>query len=136
MGKGVATNMASELYVASILWRLGYKVTLTLGHTKEIDLFAEKNGKIITIDVKSVRTGPFLLQKKPEILNKKNHFFVFVRYGRHFSDISKNPVCYVVPATELSKVIKDAAGMERIWEGKLSELEKNFKERWDLLEKV
>ena len=32
------TNLAAEFYVASQLFRLGYIVTITLGHTKEIDL--------------------------------------------------------------------------------------------------
>ena len=34
----INTNLASEFYVASLLFRLGYAVTITLGHTKEIDL--------------------------------------------------------------------------------------------------
>lgn len=37
------TSLPSEFYVASILWRLGYEVTITMGQTKEIDIFAKKD---------------------------------------------------------------------------------------------
>ncbi len=89
MSKGIATNMASEFYVASILWRLGFDVTITLGHTKEIDIIAWKKGKEITIDVKGRIGGSHhLLQLDEERFKRKNHFFIFVRWSkRNFSKV-------------------------------------------------
>jgi len=50
------TNLASEFYVASQLFRQGYVVTVTLGHTKEIDLIvAHPDGRTITIDMKGLK---------------------------------------------------------------------------------
>jgi len=43
------TNLATEYCIASLLFRLGYNVTITLGHTKEIDLIVTNSaGKKIS----------------------------------------------------------------------------------------
>ena len=56
MKKSEDTNLASEFYVASQLYRLGYVTVLTLGHTKEIDLVAiHPDGRTVTIDVKGLK---------------------------------------------------------------------------------
>ncbi len=137
MSKNIATNLASEFYVASVLWRLGFDVTITLGHTKEIDIIAKrKDGKLITIDVKAVRNPPFLLQKNEELLRKKNHFLIFVHYGNKFSKIKENPQIFVVPSTELNKVVRSIYNpkFSDIWETKPFYL-KDYEDRWDLIMK-
>ena len=46
------TNLASEFYITYLLFRLGYNVTITLGHTKEIDLIVtDAEGRKVSIDV-------------------------------------------------------------------------------------
>ncbi len=135
MSKRIATNMASEFYIASVLWRLGFDVTITLGHTKEIDIIAKrKDGKLITIDVKAVRNPPFLLQKNEELFKKKNHFLIFVYYGDKFSKIDENPRIFIVPSTELSKVVRSITNpkFSNRWETKPSYL-KDYENRWDLI---
>lgn len=137
MSKGIATNMASEFYVASLLWRLGFDVTITLGHIKEIDIIAKrKDGKLITIDVKAVRNPPFLLQKNERLLKKKDHFLIFVYYGNKFSKIKENPRIFVVPSTELNKVVRPIPNpkFSDRWETKPSYL-KDYEDRWDLIMK-
>ncbi len=137
MSKHIATSMASEFYVASILWRLGFDVTITLGHTKEIDIVAKrKDGKLITVDVKAVRNAHFLLQKNEELLKKKNHFLIFVYYGNKFSKIKENPRIFIVPSTDLCKVVKSIPNprFSDRWETKPSYL-KDYEDRWDLLMK-
>jgi len=86
------TNLASEFYVASQLFRLGYEVTITLGHTKEIDLIVinPTNGKTITIDVKGLKNKsnwPLTPQ-----LKRKDHFYVLVNYCNKFNDLDLNPI--------------------------------------------
>lgn len=132
-GKGVATNMSSEFYVASLLWRLGFDTTITLGHTKEIDIVAIKDNRVITIDVKSTRIGPFLMPINENIIDKKDHYFVFVYYGNKFNDLTVAPRCFVVPASELPKVVKKTENIDR-WEINISNL-LPYENRWDLLEK-
>lgn len=72
------TNLASEFYVASQLYRLGYVVTITLGHTKEIDLIiAHPDGRTVTIDVKGLKnTTNWPL--KPKLVNKKHFLYLFL----------------------------------------------------------
>ena len=49
------TNLASEYYVLSMLYRKGLNAYLTLGNKKSVDIILEKRyGKIITLDVKGL----------------------------------------------------------------------------------
>ena len=133
------TNLASEFYVASILWRLGFDVSITLGHTKEVDLFARKNGVNVVIDVKATRGGPFLVQTRLEqkysFAEETKAFYIFVHWKKDFSSIKKNPTCFIVPSKELERFKRP---IEK-WKNKTSDVLpsslKEFEGRWDLLEK-
>jgi hypothetical protein len=49
------TNLASEFYVMSVLYRLGMEPHLTLGNKKSVDIAVLRGpGKALTIDVKGV----------------------------------------------------------------------------------
>lgn len=49
------TNLASEFYVLSSLYRLGMDASLTLGNKKSVDIVVVREaGDTITIDVKAV----------------------------------------------------------------------------------
>ena len=49
------TNLASEFFVLSSLYRLGADATLTLGNKKSVDIVViRKAGDAVTIDVKGV----------------------------------------------------------------------------------
>lgn len=50
-----STHLAGEYFVAAELYRRGYSVALTMGNAKAIDLFAEKNGKPVNVQVKAIR---------------------------------------------------------------------------------
>ncbi len=49
------THLAGEYFVAAELYRRGYSVGITLGNAKAIDLFAEKDGRPVNIQVKAIR---------------------------------------------------------------------------------
>ena len=44
------TNLASEYYVLSMLYRLGFDAYLTLGNKKSVDIIIEKGNDILTIE--------------------------------------------------------------------------------------
>jgi hypothetical protein len=102
---GQNTNLSAEFFVASQLYRLGYTVTITLGHTKEIDLIvAHPDGNIITIDVKGLknRTNWPL---KPK-LTSKTHYFALVGYNNKFQDLSNAPEVFIIPSLDIDKLLQ------------------------------
>jgi hypothetical protein len=53
--RGYNTNLASEFYVLSMLYRLGLDANLTLGNKKSVDITVVLGpGRAVTIDVKAV----------------------------------------------------------------------------------
>jgi len=108
------TNLASEFYVASQLFRLGYEVTITLGHTKEIDLIVinPTNGKTITIDVKGLKNKsnwPLTPQ-----LKRKDHFYVLVSYCNKFNNLKFLPEVYVIPSVKIENLLENWTKRGRI----------------------
>ncbi len=48
------TGLSGEYFVAAELYRRGWSEGMTIGNAKSIDLFAEKNDKKISVQVKSL----------------------------------------------------------------------------------
>jgi hypothetical protein len=48
------TGLSGEYFVAAELYRRGWSVGLTIGNAKAVDLFAEKDSRLITIQVKTI----------------------------------------------------------------------------------
>jgi hypothetical protein len=127
------TNLAAEFYIASQLFRLGYIVTITLGHTKEIDLIvAHPDGRTCTIDVKGLKnTTNWPLNLK---LKKKDHFFVLVSYLNKFDQIEVSPDVFVVPSLYVDNLLTKWTGRPEvtcIGYGKLKN--SKFRNAWHLL---
>jgi len=49
------TGISSEFLVAGELARRGFNVTMTFGNTKALDLLVEKEGKLISVQVKGIQ---------------------------------------------------------------------------------
>jgi hypothetical protein len=131
--KTLNTNLASEFYVASQLLRLGHTVTLTIGHTKEIDLIvAHQDGRLITIDVKGLKnTTNWPLQPK---LADKTHFFVLVCYRNHFDDLSSTPEVFVIPSSDVGRLLTPWAGRPEVTAVAYRRIkDTKYKDHWGLL---
>lgn len=48
------THMAGEFFVAAELAKRGYNVSLTMGNAKSVDLFAERDGRSVCVQVKAI----------------------------------------------------------------------------------
>src|SRR4051812_34051275 len=48
------THLAGEYFVAAELSKRGYAVAITMGNAKAIDLFAEKGGRSVSVQVKAI----------------------------------------------------------------------------------
>ena len=127
------TNLASEFYVASQLYRLGYVATITLGHTKEIDLLvAHPDGRVITIDVKGLKnTTNWPLQPK---LKSKAHFYILVNYKNKLGDLSFYPEVFVIPSLEVDNVLSPWAGKPEVTCVEYKNIRNSkYKDAWELL---
>ena len=108
------TGMVSEFYVLSVLLRCGINANLTLGNQKKVDIIVNNKGVAMTIDVKGLKSsGDFIIGNYMESKDDKNHFYIFVYYS-DFENIKENPELYVVPATEISAIVKERESVNNV----------------------
>ena len=101
------TGMVSEFYVLSVLLRCGINANLTLGNQKKVDIIVNNKGVAMTIDVKGLKSsGDFIIGNYMESKDDKNHFYIFVYYS-DFENIKENSELFVVPAVEVSAIVKE-----------------------------
>jgi hypothetical protein len=112
---GYNTNLASEFYVLSMLYRLGFDANLTLGNKKSVDIAVVLGpGRAITIDVKAVAGKmDWLMGSSPDSA-KPNHYVILVSYDGRFSDAQQAPRCWVLRHSEILPLIKTASGKGRM----------------------
>lgn len=78
-------NLISEFYIASCLMRLGLTCTITLGHTKEIDLIvADSRGNTVTVDVKGLKNLTNWPLTDP--VKRRSHFYIFGTFRNEIED--------------------------------------------------
>ena len=110
----LTTGMASEFYVLSVLLRCGINANLTLGNQKKVDIIVNNKGVAMTIDVKGLKSsGDFIIGNYMESKDDKNHFYIFVYYS-NFENVKENPELYVVPATEISAIVKERESVNNV----------------------
>lgn len=108
------TGMVSEFYVLSVLLRCGINANLTLGNQKKVDIIVNNKGVAMTIDVKGLKSsGDFIIGNYFESKDDKNHFYIFVYYS-NFENVKENPELYVVPATEISAIVKERESVNNV----------------------
>jgi predicted AAA+ superfamily ATPase len=123
-----STGLSGEYFVAAELLRRGYSVGITMGNTKAIDILAEKNGKQLIIQVKSIfkkkNVGWPIMKDKIE----GKHYYVFVNLN---GDKMTMPEYYVATGKEAKLKVKQYTTRGII---DLSSLNNElFVNRWDKL---
>ena len=95
------THIAGEMFVAAELAKRGYSIALTMGNAKAVDLFAEKNGKSICIQVKAIshkrNVGWPLPFEKEKIIDGVIYVCVVL------NPVGQAPTYYVLPPEEVRK---------------------------------
>lgn len=139
--KGQNTNLASEYYVLSMLYRVGANAHLTLGNKKSVDIIVEKGDNILTIDVKGLKdTSCFPIDNWSK--KSPTHFLVFVSFLKNISDPNSIPDVFIVPSNELEKTHKELNGVSVIYNnpkgnrtvveyGRLKKISHKYKNKWD-----
>lgn len=133
--KSYNTNLAAEFYVLSMLHRLGYDASLTLGNKKSVDIVVVRNsGPVATVDVKGLAgttSWPVDNVKK----KSKDHFLVFVSFLGRIRDHSVSPEVYVVPSTRLAPLVYHSPSGTRhvVQLSRMRKAGKKFRDAWTLL---
>lgn len=135
------TNLASEYYALSMLYRMGADAHLTLGNKKSVDILVEKDNEIITIDVKGLKDSscfPIDNIKKKD----KKHFLIFISFKKKINQPDCIPDVFIVPSDELFNkhdeldgeiiVYKNPKGNRTVVEySRLKKLSAKYKDKWD-----
>ena len=134
------SNMASEFFIMSSLYRLGLSPILTLGNKKEIDIVILKDNQTITIDVKGLKglsNWPIGTGEKLEHLRRlRNHFFAFVCYHNHFRNLAEPPEVYIVPTRAALAVARQWRGQDQfvVMVRDLRQRANDFRDKWSLFQ--
>ena len=110
-----SSSLSAEYYVASLLFRLGYVVTITLGNTKEIDLlvYNPKSNETATIDVKGLKNATnWIMPKKPS--HKKHHFYVLLTFKNKYDVFDTTPEVYTIPDEKVSEYLCNWTGRKDV----------------------
>ena len=118
------THLSGEYFVAAELYRRGFSVGMTIGNAKAIDLFANKESRTISVQVKAIRNKksvgwPIV---KDKILNDVVYIFV------NLND-QQSPDYYVATGREARSKVKQYATRGIIDISTLKN--EGFHNRWD-----
>ncbi|WP_457302596.1 group I intron-associated PD-(D/E)XK endonuclease [Phyllobacterium sp. P5_D12] len=93
------THIAGEMFVAAELAKRGYSVSLTMGNAKAVDLFAEKDGRAICVQVKAIAHKKNVGWPLPFVKDKIIDGVIYVCVI--LNEIGKPPTYYILPPTEV-----------------------------------
>ena len=123
------THLAGEYFVAAELYRRGFSVGMTIGNAKAIDLFANKDNKTLSVQVKAIRNKKSVgwPMMKEKVLD--DVLYVFVNLNDQ-----ENPDYYIATGQEAKSKVKQYTTRGII---DLTTLKSDsFYNRWDKLELV
>lgn len=121
------TGLSGEYFVAAELYRRGFSVGMTIGNAKSIDILAEKDGKVIQIQVKAI------FRKQSVGWNMNDHSLLdHILYVLVNLNSWEQPDYYILTAKEIRKYHKQYVGRGILDLSKAKKL--NCLDRWDKLE--
>ena len=137
--RGYNTNLASEFYAMSVLYRMGLDANLTLGNKKAVDIVVvHAAGKTITIDVKAVAGRVDWLVGNAAGPARKGHFVVLLAYDGKFGQLDHQPKAWVLPHAEFLGLIRTAKApsiMRYVRRSEVAQLAQRA-DAWHLLQDV
>ena len=135
--KGYNTNLASEFYVLSMLYRKGFDAYITLGNKKTVDIVVDSfSGKRITIDVKGIKGKTmFPVDNLKDEKIEESLFIVFVTYLNQIGNHEIQPEVFIVPSVRIDELLyvnpkKTRRGVNY---STLKKFRKEFQDSWHLL---
>jgi hypothetical protein len=125
---GINSHLAGEYFVAAELYRRGYTVAMTLGNAKAIDLFAERDGRTVNVQVKAIakRQNVGWPMMRDKVLPGIVYVFVCL------NEPPASPEYFIATSSEARKKVKQYATRGIIDLSKLRS--DSYVERWDKIE--
>lgn len=123
------THLAGEYFVAAELYKRGFSVAITLGNAKTIDLFAEKSGRTVNVQVKAIRRQKSVGWPIWRRQVKDHVLYVFVCLNEH----DRAPTYFIGTPTEIRPLIKEYATRAILNLGRVNTA--NFVNAWHKIEK-
>lgn len=105
------TNLASEFYVMSMLYRKGLDAYLTLGNKKGVDILVKrKDGSTLKLEVKGVnrKTDDWPLSTN-ELGEEDGLLYIFLSYESEIANLLAHPKVWIVPSKIIKKECKQSA---------------------------
>jgi len=100
------TGISGEYFVAAELSRRDFMASITLRNNDSVDIHASKlsNNKIFAIQVKTNQSGnrSWILNKKSELHQKENFFYIFVSLKGE----AERPQYFIVPSKNVADFVK------------------------------
>ena len=121
------THLSGEYFVAAELYRRGFSVGMTIGNAKAIDLFANKDNKTVSVQIKAIRnkkSGGWPMMKDKII---QNILYIFVNLNDQFA-----PDYYICTSEEAKEKVKQYTTRGII--NLVALRSEQFRDRWDKLE--
>jgi hypothetical protein len=128
------TNLASEFYVLSMLYRLGADAALTLGNKKAVDIMVTNENKTITtIDVKGLVGRYDWPADNIHSFVDTQHFYMLVSFEGKITDPLSPPSVWIIPANELTQFIRNYKTRTVISRAKVTAKGERFLQAWSLI---
>jgi hypothetical protein len=130
------TNLASEFWVLSALYRIGVDAHLTLGNKKAVDIVIIKDSEIIyTVDVKGV-VGPYdwPADNIKELVNQ-HHIYVLVCFENKILNPASNPSIWIIPSTDLKNFMIKYSTRTVVSRSLIRKNGISYKDNWRLFNK-
>lgn len=122
---GYNTGIASEYFVLSQLYRLGYEAYITLGNKKSVDIRVVHNNRAISLDVKAVQGYSSLIVNN--VSKSSTHYVVLLIYNNKFDDLSASPDVYVMSSLDMGTVTRKFGDQLRVFKGDIKQHKNNWK---------
>ncbi len=100
------TNLASEFFVLSTLYRLGANASLTLGNKKSVDILIARGRRNLTVEVKGVAGRYDWPADNIPDDPLTSHFIVLVSYEGRIREPNSSPSVWIVPHKSLTPFIR------------------------------
>lgn len=126
-----SVGLASELLVAARLIENGYQVSLTLGHTKSVDIHASKNGDNYSIQVKGAQKN----KAKSKVCSwriesnaiQNNVIYIFVNLNLDGQNNLEK--IYILKGIDLQNLIQGRPPQEYVYSSKLG----SYLDKWSVI---